>query len=142
MEQVKNVFSKWNRTAGMLLIGSGTAWIIKLSVIISTNGRVIETGAAAFFMAAGMLLLLIGSTGIGFFFSRRRAVWLRVLAILCSPVLVVGSFFVFGLISSRVFQNSSIWYAQQEAPIAFAAVTYLAVGFLLYKSGQHAPLPA
>lgn len=114
-------------------MGSGAAWMIKLGVIITTNGRIIDTGAAAVCMAVGLVFLLIGSTGIGFSLSRHQALWLRVLAIACSPALVFGSFFIFGFLSSRIFQDSSISYAQQEAPIAFAAVFYLVVGFLLTR---------
>ena len=134
--QVKLLFSKWTRIAGLLLIGGALAWTIKLGVIISTNGKIIDTGAAALFMKIGLFFLAVGSTGIGNRLSHKQAVLLRIIAILLSPVVVFGSCLLFGMLTSPLFSNSSVWYAQQEAPIAFAAIVYLAVGFLLFRNYQ------
>ncbi|MER2998697.1 hypothetical protein [Pontibacter populi] len=134
--QLKLLFSRWVQVAGLLLIGGAVAWAIKLAVIISTNGEIITTGAAALLMKIGMVLLLVGSTGIGYYLTINRGVLLRVLAIILSPALVFGSFLLFGMLTSPLFKNSSISYAQEEAPIAVAVIVYLAVGFLLYRSGK------
>ena len=132
--QLKSFLSEWTRIAGLLLIGSALAWAIKLGVIISTNGRIIDTGAAALFMKLGLVLLLVGSTGIGNRISRQRGAWVRTIAILVSPVLLFGSLLLIGTTIGPLFQNSSVWYASQEAPIGIAVVVCLAVGSLLYRS--------
>lgn len=132
--KLKLLFSNWTQIAGLLLIGGALAWTIKLGVIIATNGRIIDSGAAAFFMKIGILLLIIGSTGIGSRFSLHRALLLRTMAILLSPLVAFGSVFLIGLIICPLFENSSIWYAQQEAPIAIAVVVYFLVGYLLYRT--------
>jgi hypothetical protein len=134
--QLKQLFSPWTRTAGLLLIGGALAWTIKLGVIISTNGRIIDTGASAISMNIGLLLLAVGSTGIGDRVSLTRATFLRITAILLSPALIFGSFFLFGMLTNPFFRNSSVWYAQQEAPIALAVVVYLVVGLFLYRSDK------
>lgn len=136
--QLKLLFSKWTQVAGLLLIGGALAWAIKLCVIVSTNGRIIDTGAAALFMKIGILLLLVGSTGIGNRLSLHRPLLLRIAAVILSPVVVAGLFLLFAMILSPLLNtlltNSNVWYAQQEAPIALAVVFYLSIGCLLYRS--------
>ncbi|PTX22205.1 hypothetical protein C8N40_10127 [Pontibacter mucosus] len=134
--QLKLLFSRWAQVAGLFLMGGTLAWAIKLAVIVSTNGRIITSGAAAFFMATGIVLLIIGSTGIGYYLSRNRSVLVRVIAMLLSPALVFGSFILIGMVTNPLLQNSSIWYAQQEAPIGVAVILYMAVGYFLFRNGK------
>ena len=134
--QWKIFLSKWTRVAGLILIGGALAWALKLSVIIWTNGRIIDTGAAAILMTTGILMLMVGSTGIGCRLSQGGPLWLRLIAMLLSPALVFGSFILFPMITGPLFKNSSVWYAQQESPIALAVVVYLVIGYLLYRSSK------
>ena len=55
----------WIAIAGTALIAGGVAWLLKLWVIVATDGRVVATGAAATFLDLGLYLLIVGSTGIG-----------------------------------------------------------------------------
>ncbi|MFD3003025.1 hypothetical protein ACFS7Z_21855 [Pontibacter toksunensis] len=136
--QLKSPYSKWTQIAGLLLIGGAIAWIIKFSVIVATNGQVINTGAAALFMKIGLLMLGIGSTGIGYRLSLHRSLLLRTAAIMLSPVVVFASFLllakIIGPLFNTLLSNSNVWYAQQEAPIALAVVFYLSIGCLLFRS--------
>lgn len=132
--QTKQLFTNWTQTASFILIGGALAWTIKLAIIVSTNGRIIDTGAAALFMRIGLLLLLIGSTAIGGRLSINRTVLLRILAFLLSPVLLFGLFLLFGFFINPLLANSSIWYAQQEAPIAVAVVISAITGYLILKT--------
>jgi hypothetical protein len=136
--QLKLIFSKWTQVASILLIGGAVAWAIKLGVIIATNGRIITSGPAAFFMQVGLVLLVIGSTGIGNRLSGKLHPVLRTLAILLSPVFVVACLFVLGSVITPLFRNSSIWYAEQEAPIAIAVLFFLPIGYLLFRSSKTA----
>jgi cytochrome c biogenesis protein CcdA len=85
-------------------------------------------------MKIGLLLLLIGSTGVGARISLNRQVFLRAIAIILSPVLVFGLCLLFSMITNPLIKYSSLWYAQQEAPIAVAVVVNLFLGILLYKT--------
>ncbi|WP_276499613.1 hypothetical protein [Pontibacter litorisediminis] len=87
-------------------------------------------------MTIGIVLLLIGSTGIGYYLSRNRNFLVRAVAIILSPALVFGSFVLIGMVTNPLLQNSSIWYAQQEAPIGVAVILYMAVGYFLFRSGR------
>jgi hypothetical protein len=131
--QLRLLFSRWTKLSSLLLMGGAMAWAAKLGVIISTNGRIIDTGAASILMTTGTLMLLVGSTGIGTYLCFNRAVWLRTIAILLSPVFVFGSILFLAKVTGPLFQNSSLWYAQQEGAIGVVAVVYMIVGFLLFK---------
>lgn len=132
--QPKFLFSRWSQVAGLLLVGGALAWTVKLAVIISTNGRIIDTGAAALLMKVGLLCFAVGATGIGTRLTVNRPTFLRVLAILLSPVVVFASLPLCAMIIAPLAKNSTVWYVPQEAGIAMASLVYLTVGSLLYKS--------
>jgi hypothetical protein len=136
--QLKSVFSRWTQVAGVLLMGGALAWTIKLCIIIATNGRIINTGAAALLMKTGIVLLLVGSTGIGYRLSRNKALWLRIVSILLSPVVVFGSLLLLAIFFVPLFQHIDLWYAQEEAPIAIAVVVCMPIGYILKKSHKSA----
>lgn len=131
--QSKTIFSNWTLFASALLMGGAIAWAIKLSVIISTNGRIIDTGAAALLMKVGIPLLLIGSTCVGHSITASRNIFLRCLAILFSPVLLFGVCFLITMSLSPLVENSGVWYAAQELPIAVVVLVSFPVGFFLNK---------
>ena len=83
--------SRWIAVAGTALVAGGVAWLVKLAVIVATGGRVIDTGAAAFFYLLGFLLLAVGSTGLGLWLTKNRAVPLRIAAVALSPVAFLAS---------------------------------------------------
>lgn len=128
--------SKWTRLAGSLLMCGALAWTIKLAVIISTNGRIIDTGAAALMMKIGLITLFVGSTGIGSRLTHNRHLVLRILSVILSPVIIFASFMLFPAITASLFKNSSTWYAEQEAPIGLAVLVYATVGYYLYRSAD------
>ena len=133
---MKSIFAQWNRVAGYLLIAGALAWMFKLVVIVSTNGRIINTGPAAVLMTAGLILLFIGSTGIGFSLARTRGMVIRAVSILLSPALLFGAFIFMGMISEPLFRDSVFWYAPEEAPIGLAVLLSLAVGLRLSRSRE------
>lgn len=132
--QLRSLFSRWTQVAGLLLMGGALAWTIKLCIIIATNGRIINTGAAALLMKIGIVLLLVGSTGIGNRLSRNRALWLRIISIILSPIVVFGLLILISTFIVPLFQHIDLWYAQQEAPIALAVIVCMPIGYILYKS--------
>jgi hypothetical protein len=132
--QIKSLFSRWTQVAGVLLMGGALAWTIKLCIIIATNGRIINTGAAALLMKVGIVLLFVGSTGIGNRLSRNHSLWLRIISIILSPIVVFGSLLLLGAFIVPIFQHIDLWYAQEEAPIALAVLVCMPIGYILYKS--------
>ena len=112
------------------------AWAIKLAVIISTNGRIIDTGAAALLMKIGLITFFVGSTGIGSRLTHNSHLILRILSVILSPVIIFASFMLFPVITGPLFRNSSIWYAQGESPIGLAVLVYATVGYYLYRSAN------
>ncbi|HEV7333497.1 MAG TPA: hypothetical protein VGN63_20855 [Flavisolibacter sp.] len=134
--QPKTIFANWTQFASTLLMGGALAWALKLSVIISTNGRIIDTGAAALLMKVGIPLLLIGSTCLGSSFTTNQNAFIRILAILLSPVLLFGACFLITTSLNPLVQDSSVWYAAQELPIAVVVLVCFPLGLFLYKRFQ------
>jgi hypothetical protein len=62
-------YSRWTRlwiaTSAAFLALGGIVWILKLAVVVATDGRVVYTGAAETFFDLGLVLLLVGSTPMG-----------------------------------------------------------------------------
>lgn len=133
---IKSLFSNWTRVAAILLIGGALAWTIKLGVIIATDGRIITTGAASFFMKVGLIMLFVGSTGLGNRLSQNHTILIRTVAILLSPAIIIGLSLVLVTIINPIFENSQVWYAQQEAPIGVVAILGFVIGSFLYRSDQ------
>lgn len=133
---MKSQLFNWTRIAGSLLMCGALAWAIKLAVIISTNGRIIDTGVAALMMKVGLITFAIGSTGIGSRLMHNRNFFLRVISVILSPIVVFGSFLLFAAITTPLLKGSSIWYAQQESAIVLVVLVYAPVGYHLYRSAD------
>ena len=86
----------WIAVAGAALIVGGIAWIAKLWVIVATDGRVVATGAAATFLELGLVLLIVGSTGIGVRVMIRQEPSMRVVLALASPLVLLGVGYIVG----------------------------------------------
>lgn len=76
----------WMAIAGTALVVGGVAWILKLWVIVATDGRVVATGAAATFFPLGLGLLMVGSTGVGLRLAKNQETSMRVVLVLASPL--------------------------------------------------------
>jgi hypothetical protein len=86
----------WIAIAGTTLIAGGVAWLLKLWVIFATDGRVVATGAAATFLELGLVLLIVGSTGIGVRVMMSQEPSMRVVLALASPLVVLGVGYIVG----------------------------------------------
>ena len=97
----------WTRLAGSLLMCGALAWAIKLAVIISTNGRIIDTGAAALLIKIGLITFFVGSTGIGSRLTQNRHLVLRILSVILSPVIIFASFMLFPAITGPLLKTAA-----------------------------------
>ena len=86
----------WISIAGMALIAGGVAWLLKLWVIVATDGRVVATGAAATFLELGLVLLAVGSTGIGVRLMMSQEPSMRIVLAVASPLVLLGVGYALG----------------------------------------------
>lgn len=86
----------WIAISGTTLIAGGVAWLLKLWVIVATDGRVVATGAAATFLELGVVLLIVGSTGIGVRVMMSQEPSMRVVLGLASPLVFLGIGYIAG----------------------------------------------
>ena len=86
----------WIALAGTALIAGGVAWLSKLWVIVATDGRVVATGAAATFLDLGLVLFIVGSTGIGVRLMMSQEPSMRVVLAVASPLVLLGVGYALG----------------------------------------------
>jgi hypothetical protein len=86
----------WIAIAGTALIAGGVAWMLKLWVIVATDGRVVATGAAATFLELGLVLLIVGSTGIGVRLMMGQEPSMHVVLAVASPLVLLGVGYALG----------------------------------------------
>ena len=125
----------WTTIAGTMLFIGGVAWILKLWVIVATDGRVVATGAAGAFYDLGLYLLMVGSTGVGLRLAMNQEPSMRVLLALASPLALFFLFAIFLVIGyalvaiGRVFVGDALpSYLLEEGGIFISAVVGLVAG--------------
>ena len=128
----------WTVLAGVALIVGGVAWLLKLWVIVATDGRVVATGAAGAFFDLGLYSLLVGSTGLGLRLAMNQELSMRVVLAVVSPLAFVVSFAIFSGIGyalvaiGRVIVGEALpSYLLEEGGIFVSAVVWLIVGIWL-----------
>jgi hypothetical protein len=129
----------WIAIAGTALIAGGISWILKLWVIVATDGRVVATGAAATFLELGLVLLIVGSTGIGVRLMMSQEPSMRVVLAVASPLVLLGVGYVLGtviggailVLGGAIAGFSPPGYLLAEAGILGLAVIGLVAGIWL-----------
>jgi hypothetical protein len=122
----------WIAIAGIALIAGGVAWLLKLWVIVATDGRVVATGAAATFLELGLVLLAVGSTGIGVRLIMSQEPSMRVVLAVASPLVLIGvGYALGGVIGGAIVGVAVPSYLLAEAGILGLAVIGLVAGIWL-----------
>ena len=139
----------WTAVAGAVLVVGGVAWLLKLSVIVATDGRVVATGAAGAFFDIGFYSLLVGSTGLGVRLTRNQEPGLRGVAEVTSLAAFVLSFSLFSAVGyaalavgGAIIGVSLPGYLLEEAGIFISAVVWLAIGLALLFGSVREPRKA
>ncbi len=139
----------WTAIAGTALIVGGVAWILKLSVIVATDARVVATGAAGAFFDIGFYSLLVGSSGIGVRLMISQEPSMRVVLAVASPVAFFLSFALFSGIGYAILTVGGALagvslpgYLLEEAGIFVSAVVWLAIGLALLFGSVREPRKA
>jgi hypothetical protein len=128
----------WIVIAGTALVVGGVAWLLKLWVIVATDGRVVATGAAGAFFDIGFYSLMVGSTGVGLRLAINLENTLRVTLALVSPIafsLLFGVFLGVGyaiVATGRIILGDALpSYLLEEGGIFVSAVVGIAAGIWL-----------
>ena len=128
----------WIAIAGIALIAGGVAWLLKLWVIVATDGRVAYTGAAGAFFDLGLYSLMVGSTGVGLRLTMNLETSMRVILALVSPFACFVLFAIFLVIGyalvaiGRVVVGDALpSYLLEEGGIFISAVVGLVAGIWL-----------
>ncbi len=128
----------WIAIAGTALIVGGVAWLLKLWVIVATDGRVVATGAAAAFYELGLYSLMVGSTGVGLRLTMKLETSLRVTLAVVSPLaffVLFGIFLGIGYalvaIGRLIVGDALPSYLLEEGGIFLSAVVGLVAGIWL-----------
>ena len=140
----------WTVIAGTALIVGGVAWILKLWVIVVTDGRVVATGAAGAFFEIGFYSLLVGSMGLGLRLTKNEQNPVpRIAAAVGSPFAFILSFFAFDLVGYELLNVGRAVlgvavpsYLLGEAGIFISAVVWLAIGLALLFGSVREPRKA
>ncbi len=128
----------WIAIAGTALVVGGVAWLLKLWVIVATDGRVVATGAAAAFYELGLYSLMVGSTGVGLRLTMKLENSLRVTLAVVSPLaffVLFGIFLGIGYalvaIGRLIVGDALPSYLLEEGGIFLSAVVGLVAGIWL-----------
>ena len=129
----------WMAIAGVALVVGGVVWILKLWVIVSTDGRVTHTGAAAAFLELGLVLLMVGSTGVGVRLAMNQETSMRIVLAVASPLVLVGVGYTLGggigyailAIGGAIVGVTPPGYLRSEVGILGLAVVGLLAGIWL-----------
>jgi hypothetical protein len=139
----------WTAIAGTILVVGGVAWLLKLWVIVSTDGRVVATGAAGAFFDLGFYSLLVGSTGLGVRLMANQDTAMRGVGAVASLAAFFLSFSLFSAVGyaglavgSAVIGVSLPGYLLEEAGIFTSAVVWLAIGLALLFDSVREPRKA
>ena len=139
----------WTAIAGTILIVGGVAWILKLWVIVATDGRVVATGAAGALFDLGFYSLLVGSTGIGVRLMMNQEPSMRVVLALASPVAFILSVALFLAIGYAILAVGGALagvslpgYLLEEAGIFISAVVWPMIGVTLLFGSVRKPRTA
>ena len=128
----------WIAIAGTSLVVGGVAWLLKLWVIVATDGRVVATGAAGAFFDLGLYSLLVGSTGVGLRLTMKLETALRVALAVASPfafpiLFAICSLIGYALVAiGRLIVGDALpSYLLEEGGIFVSAVVGIVAGIWL-----------
>ena len=139
--------SRWLiATAGLALVVGAMAWLIKMGVIIATDGRVTHTGAAGSSFTIGLWLLSVGAAGLGLRLTMSVDLVSRVIITVLFPFVFILSFFVFLVIGyaivavARVIVGDALpRYMLEEAGVLISAVVWMVIGAVLLFGSVRKP---
>lgn len=125
------------RILGAVAAAGGAAWLLKFAVIVGTDGRTTDTGAAAVFFVLGAAMMAVGAGTLTLRAARGRGS--AILAALLAPVLWAASFAILDPIAQGAVGDAGPAWLQDESAIALTGLVWLTVGLLALRLS---PTPA
>ncbi|MBA2468923.1 MAG: hypothetical protein H0V37_05915 [Chloroflexia bacterium] len=122
----------WVHIGSIAAALGGLSWLAKVAVIIATDGKVNDEGAAAFFYLLGVALMAIGSTAVGSQLAGGRSWWVLAVAVALSPILLVVSFAILDGVTKPLVGDRGPTYWGDEAGILVTGVVWLMIGVGLF----------
>ena len=132
---------KWLIVASALLLAGGLSWLLKIAVIVATDGRVMTTGPAAALMSGGLVLLPLGAAGLGAWLARRTHAVVRVLAALAAVGALLACSVALGMGASAFARGRNPAYWAEEAGILVAGLLWSTVGAVALVRARQAGAP-
>lgn len=124
---------RWIQIGSIAAALGGLSWLAKIAIIIATEGKVNDEGAAALFYILGVALMAIGSTAVGVRLANRRSSLLLIGAVVLSPVVFFVSSSVLDGIAKPLLENRGPAYWEDEAGIVVTALIWLLLGITLLR---------
>lgn len=136
-------FDQWMKIAMLALIAGASSWLVKLVVIVITDGADSGAGdaAAAVFFLLGFVLLLIGSSAVGLWLSRDQGPVVRIAAALLALVTFLVSWQLLIEVGPALVGDRGPTYVNEESGILLAALLWLALGILVTAGSRPRRLP-
>jgi hypothetical protein len=136
-------FDQWMRIATLALIAGASSWLVKLVVIVTTDGADSGAGdaAAAVFFLLGFVLLLSGSSAVGLWLMRGRGPVVRIAAALLAPVTFLVSWNLLDPVGEAMVGDRGPDYTSEESGILLNALLWLALGLLVAAGSRPRRLP-
>jgi len=137
-------FDQWMKIATLALIAGASSWLVKLVVIVITDGADSGAGeaAVAVFFLLGFVLLLSGSSAVGLWLTRGRGPVVRIAAALLAPVTFLVSWNLLDPVGEALVGDLGPNYVREESGILLNALLWLALGILVAAGSRSRRLPA
>lgn len=114
-------------------VAGGLVWLGKLAVLAATDGAESAVVGTLYFL--GLSLLAIGSIGIALRLLQRRPRWLRVVGSVVAPFAFLVIFLFLDSVLVPPTRDRLPNWAEVEAGVFTAAVTWLAAGIWAVRGG-------
>jgi hypothetical protein len=136
-------FDQWMKIATLALIAGASSWLVKLVVIVITDGADSGAGdaAAGVFFLLGFVLLLSGSSAVGLWLTRGRGPVVRIAAALLAPVTFLVSWNLLDPVGEAMVGDLGPDYTSEESGILLNALLWLALGLLVAAGSRPRRLP-
>jgi hypothetical protein len=137
-------FDQWMKIAMLALIAGASSWLVKLVVIVITNGAdssVADAVVGVFFLL-GFVLLVSGSSAVGLWLSRGRGPVVRIAAAVLAPVTFLVSWQLLIPVGEALVGDLGPDYVREESGILLNALLWLALGILVAAGSRPRRIPA
>jgi len=125
---------RWITFGSIAVALGGLSWLAKIAVIIATDGKVDNEGAAALFYLLGVALMMTGSTAVGVLVTGHRSRLMLIMAVVLSPIVFLVSFAFLEGVTKPLLGERGPAYFGEEVGIMTTGLAWLMIGVGLLKA--------